>query len=197
MPHRAFIGIGSNLGDRAGNYREAIQKIAAIPGTRVVRQSSIDETEPVGDELMLKWPFLNGVIEVDTEITPEEFMKGCSSSSARWAASLTKAASRCGENKPRLIDLDLLFFDKEVINTRALTVPHPRLQERRFVLAPMAELAPTLMHPKLNQSISEMLSGLEDATSGLAARARPPTPASSERRRPSAIQASAFLMFAR
>ncbi len=58
-----------------------------------------------------------------------------------------------GKYKPRIIDLDLLFFDKEVINTRALTVPHPRLQERRFVLAPMAELAPTLMHPKLNQSI--------------------------------------------
>ena len=71
MPHRAFIGIGSNLGDRAGNYREAIQKIAAIPGTRVVRQSSIYETEPVGDELMLKWPFLNGVVEVGTELTPE------------------------------------------------------------------------------------------------------------------------------
>src|SRR5262249_25444121 len=66
-----------------------------------------------------------------------------------------------GKHKPRVIDLDLLFFDKEVINTRALTIPHPRLAERRFVLAPMAELAPTLMHPKLNASISELLVNLK------------------------------------
>ena len=68
MPNRAFIGIGSNLGDRAANYREAIQRIASIPETRVVRQSSIYETEPMGD---LKGAFLNGVIEVETELLPK------------------------------------------------------------------------------------------------------------------------------
>jgi 2-amino-4-hydroxy-6-hydroxymethyldihydropteridine diphosphokinase len=180
MPHRAFIGIGSNLGDRAGNYREAIQKIAAIPGTRVVRQSSIYETEPVGDELMLKWPFLNGVVEVDTEVTPEELMKRLLTIERGMGRKPFKGRKPLrGKYKPRIIDLDLLFFDKEVINTRALTVPHPRLHERRFVLAPMAELAPTLMHPKLNQSISEMLSSLKTPHRVSLARAdllRPPPP---------------------
>jgi len=178
MPHRAFIAIGSNLGDRAGNYREAIQKIAAIPGTRVVRQSSIYETEPVGDELMLKWPFLNGVIEAETDITPENLMKRLLTIERGMGRKPFKGRKAIrGKYRPRIIDLDLLFFDKEIINTRALTVPHPRLHERRFVLAPMAELAPTLMHPKLNQSISEMLSALKSVHRVSLARAdllRPP-----------------------
>ena len=72
MPHRAFIGIGTNLGDRAANYREAVQRIGALPNTRVVRQSSIYETEPMGD---LKGAFLNGVIEVETEIGAEVLMR--------------------------------------------------------------------------------------------------------------------------
>lgn len=162
MPHRAFIGIGSNLGDRAGNYRDAIARIAAIPATRVVRQSSIYETEPVGDELMLKWPFLNGVIEVETDVTPEILMKRLLTIERAMGRKPIKGKKPTGRKyRPRMIDLDLLFFDKEVINTRALTVPHPRLHERRFVLAPMAELAPTLIHPKLNSSISEMLAAIK------------------------------------
>jgi 2-amino-4-hydroxy-6-hydroxymethyldihydropteridine diphosphokinase len=178
MPHRAFIGIGSNLGDRAGNYREAIHKIAAIPGTRVVRQSSIYETEPVGDELMLKWPFLNGVIETETDLTPEILMKRLLIIERAMGRKPVKGRKSIrGKYRPRVIDLDLLFFDKEVINTRALTVPHPRLHERRFVLAPMAELAPTLMHPKLNSSISEMLAAIKSPHRVTLARAdllRPP-----------------------
>ena len=162
MPHRAFIGIGSNLGDRAGNYREAIQKIAAIPGTRVVRQSSIYETEPVGDELMLKWPFLNGVVEADTEITPEDLMKRLLTIERAMGRKPFKGRKPLrGKYKPRIIDLDLLFFDKEVIDSRHLQVPHPRLHERRFVLVPMSELAPALMHPQLNHSISELLAALK------------------------------------
>ena len=137
-------------------------RIAAIPGTRVVRQSSIYETEPVGDELMLKWPFLNGVVEIDTEIQPEELIKRLLTIERAMGRKPFKGRKPLrGKYKPRIIDLDLLFFDKEIINTRNLVVPHPRLHERRFVLAPMAELAPTLMHPKLNQSISEMLSAIK------------------------------------
>ncbi len=178
MPHRAFIGIGSNLGDRAGNYREAIQKIAAIPGTRVVRQSSIYETEPVGDELMLKWPFLNGVIEVEAETTPEILMKRLLTIERGMGRKPFKGRKPLrGKYRPRIIDLDLLFYDKEAINTRALTIPHPRLHERRFVLAPMAELAPTLIHPKLNSSISELLAAIKSPHRVMLARAdllRPP-----------------------
>jgi 2-amino-4-hydroxy-6-hydroxymethyldihydropteridine diphosphokinase len=159
MPNRAFIGIGSNLGDRAANYREAIQRIAQIPQTRVVRQSSIYETEPVGD---LKGTFLNGVIEVETEINADLLLRrllGIERVMGRRRVRGRKPAR--GKYRPRIIDLDLLFFNKETIDTRAVTVPHPRLQERLFVLAPMSELAPTLIHPKLNKSISEMMAALK------------------------------------
>jgi 2-amino-4-hydroxy-6-hydroxymethyldihydropteridine diphosphokinase len=159
MPNRAFIGIGSNLGDRAANYREAIQRIAQIPQTRVVRQSSIYETEPVGD---LKGAFLNGVIEVETEINADLLMRrllGIERVMGRKRVRGRKPVR--GKYRPRIIDLDLLFFNKETIDTRAVTVPHPRLQERLFVLAPMSELAPTLIHPKLTISISEMMAALK------------------------------------
>ncbi len=158
MPNRAFIGIGSNLGDRAANYREAIQRIAAIPETRVVRQSSIYETEPVGD---LKGAFLNGVVEVETELGPEVMMRRLLAIERIMGRKRVKGKTTRGKYRPRIIDLDLLFFNKETIDTRTVKVPHPRLHERRFVLAPMSELAPALIHPKLNASISEMLAGLK------------------------------------
>jgi 2-amino-4-hydroxy-6-hydroxymethyldihydropteridine diphosphokinase len=162
MPHRAFIGIGSNLGDRAANYRQAIGRIATLPQTRIVRQSSIYETEPIGD---LKGVFLNGVIEVETELPPDSLMRrllAIERAMGRKRATSPKTAKRAAP-RPRTIDLDLLFFDKEVIATPGLTVPHPRLHERRFVLAPMAELAPVLIHPKSNKSISELLVDLKSA----------------------------------
>jgi 2-amino-4-hydroxy-6-hydroxymethyldihydropteridine diphosphokinase len=159
MPNRAFIGIGSNLGDRAGNYREAIKRIADIPDTRVVRQSSIYETEPVGD---LKGAFLNGVVEVETEINVETLMRRLLAIERVMGRKRVRGRKPTrGKYRPRIIDLDLLFFNKEMLDSRALTVPHPRLHERLFVLAPMSELAPALIHPKLNQSISEMLAALK------------------------------------
>ncbi len=175
MPHRAFIGIGTNLGDRAANYREAIQRIAAIPETRVVRQSSIYETEPVGQ---LRGAFLNGAIEVETEISADAMMRRLLAIERLMGRKRLRGrkAGR-GKYRPRIIDLDLLFFDKETIDTRTLKVPHPRLHERRFVLAPMAELAPALIHPKLNVSISELLAGLKSPFRVTLARAdllRPP-----------------------
>ncbi len=179
MPHRAFIGIGSNLGDRAANYREAIQRIGAIPDTRLIRQSSIYETEPVGDEHLLQWPFLNGAIEVETELSAEDLMRrllAIERAMGRKRVRGRKSGTRRGY-RPRIIDLDLLFFDNEIIRTRDLEVPHPRLHERRFVLAPMAELAPALIHPKLNVSISELLAALKSPYRVTLARAdllRPP-----------------------
>jgi 2-amino-4-hydroxy-6-hydroxymethyldihydropteridine diphosphokinase len=159
MPHRAFIGFGTNLGDRAANYREAVQRIAALPTTRVVRQSSIYETEPVGD---LKGAFLNGVIEVETELNAEVLMRRLLAIERVMGRKRVKGRKQTrGKYRARIIDLDLLFFNKETIDTRTVKVPHPRLHERRFVLAPMSELAPALIHPKLNASISEMLAGLK------------------------------------
>ncbi|HUY38493.1 MAG: 2-amino-4-hydroxy-6-hydroxymethyldihydropteridine diphosphokinase [Candidatus Binataceae bacterium] len=159
MPNRAFIGIGTNLGDRAANYRDAIARIAQIPETRLVRQSSIYETEPVGE---VKGPFLNGVIEVETEITADVMMRKLLAIERIMGRKRVRGKKPPrGKYRPRVIDLDLLFFNKEVIDSRILTVPHPRLHERLFVLAPMSELAPALIHPKLNKSISEIMSALK------------------------------------
>ena len=161
MPHRAFIGLGTNLGDRAANYREAVQRIAALPTTRVTRQSSLYETEPVGD---IKGAFINGVVEVETELAPDAMMRrllAVERIMGRKRVRGKKPASSRAKYRPRIIYLDLLFFDNETIDTRTLKVPHPRLHERRFVLAPMSELAPALIHPKLNASISEMLAALK------------------------------------
>jgi len=176
MPHRAFIGIGTNLGDRAGNYREAIQRIAGLPESRLVRQSSIYETEPIGE---VKGAFLNGAVEVETELAPEVLLRKLLAIERVMGRKRVKGRKPPGRGKykPRIIDLDLLFFDKEIVDTRALQIPHPRIQERRFVLAPMSELAPSLMHPKLNASISELLAGLKSAQRVTLARAdllRPP-----------------------
>lgn len=162
MPHRAFIGIGTNLGDRLANYREALERVGGLPETRILRQSSIYETEPVGE---VRGAFLNGAIEIETEMNADALMRkllAIERTMGRKRVKGRKAASR-GKYKPRIIDLDLLFFNKEVIDTRMLKVPHPLLHERRFVLAPLSELAPALIHPRLNASISELLAGLKSA----------------------------------
>lgn len=161
MPNRAFIGIGTNLGDRTANFREALERIAQVPQTRLLRQSSIYETEPVGDGI--RSPFLNGAVEVETELNAEALMRRLLSierTMGRKRVRGRKAANR-GKYRPRIIDLDLLLFNKEVINSRELKVPHPLLHERRFVLAPLSELAPAFIHPQLNVSISELLVGLK------------------------------------
>jgi len=162
MPHRVFIGIGGNLGDRAGNYREAIARLQMLPETKIVRQSSIYETEPVGD-VRGGGRFLNGVVELETELEAPALLtrlQAIERIMGRKRVRGRKPRAR-GPYRPRIIDLDLLFFDKEVIDTRNLHVPHPRLHERRFVLVPMSELAPALIHPKLNHSISELLAALK------------------------------------
>jgi 2-amino-4-hydroxy-6-hydroxymethyldihydropteridine diphosphokinase len=159
MPDRVFIGIGTNLGDRAANYREAITRIAGLPDTRVIRQSSVYEAEPVGDAAELMGPFLNGVIEIQTELQAESLMDrllAIERAMGRKRGPVRKASGQT-KYKPRVIDLDLLFFNSTVRETPTLTLPHPRLHERRFVLAPMTELAPTLNHPKLNATISDLL----------------------------------------
>jgi 2-amino-4-hydroxy-6-hydroxymethyldihydropteridine diphosphokinase len=174
MPHRAFIGIGTNLGDRLANYHEALERIGKLRQTRIVRQSSIYETEPVGEVI---GPFLNGAVEVETEFSAEHLMQQLLSierSMGRRRVRMPKRAQMAKrvrlpkdalrpKSKPRIIDLDLLFFNNELIDSPKLTVPHPRVQERRFVLVPMSELAPALIHPRLNASISELLAGLKSA----------------------------------
>lgn len=155
MAHRAFIGIGSNLGERKDNYRESCDKIGALPKTRIVKASSLYESEPLGDATT--W-FINGVIEIETEFTAEQLLKQLQAIEATMGRKRVKG-KKWGS---RIIDLDILLFGKEVIEKRNLKVPHPELQNRRFVLIPLSELAPQLIHPKLNVSINDLLTGLKD-----------------------------------
>jgi 2-amino-4-hydroxy-6-hydroxymethyldihydropteridine diphosphokinase len=155
MPHRVFIGIGSNLGDRRANCREARKRISELPKTRVVKESSLYESEPHGDA---KTWFGNSVVEVETELNPTELLKRLLQIETEMGRKRVKG-KRWGS---RIIDLDILFFDMETINKRNLKVPHPRLAVRRFVLVPLSELAPQLIHPGLNLSISEMLATTKD-----------------------------------
>ncbi|MFN8628408.1 MAG: 2-amino-4-hydroxy-6-hydroxymethyldihydropteridine diphosphokinase [Candidatus Binatia bacterium] len=155
MPHRAFIGIGSNLGDRKANYFEALERMRKIPGTRVFKQSSLYESEPLGDA---KTWFVNGVIELETEYGADELLKRLLQIETAMGRKRV-SGKRWGS---RIIDLDILLFDSEIINKRNLKVPHPEIQNRRFVLLPLSELAPQLIHPKLGASVSALLAGLKD-----------------------------------
>jgi 2-amino-4-hydroxy-6-hydroxymethyldihydropteridine diphosphokinase len=155
MPHRVFIGIGSNLGDRRANVREARRRVGEIPKTRVVKESSLYESEPHGDA---KTWFGNSVVEVETELGPLDLLKRLLQIEADMGRRRVKG-KRWGS---RIIDLDILFYDNETIEKRNLKVPHPRLPQRRFVLVPLSELAPQLIHPGLNVSVSELLATTKD-----------------------------------
>jgi len=154
MPHRAFIGIGSNLGDRKANFLEAIERIQKLPNIRIVKQSSLYESEPLGDA---KTWFVNAVIEIEAESTAEDLLKRLKAIETAMGRKRVKG-KRWGS---RIIDLDIVFFNNEIINKRNLKVPHPELQNRRFVLAPLSELAPQMVHPKLGATVSELLAGLK------------------------------------
>jgi len=156
MPHRAFIGIGSNLGDRRANCREARQRLEQLPNTRVVKESSLYESEPHGNA---KTWFGNSVVEIETEFPAPDLLKRLK------AIETTMGRKRVSGKRwgSRIIDLDILFFDMEIIEKRNLKVPHPELPNRRFVLIPLSELAPQLIHPALHVSVSSLLATTKDA----------------------------------
>jgi 2-amino-4-hydroxy-6-hydroxymethyldihydropteridine diphosphokinase len=153
----AYISLGSNLGDRAGNLLLGVRALMNA-GLEVTRLSQIYETEPV--ETFAQPLFLYMVAELklkgDTLPGPENLMERLLQveHSLGRIRDLAKA--------PRTIDLDLLLYGNETCDTQFLTLPHPRLQQRRFVLVPLAELSPALVHPTLNKTISELLESLDD-----------------------------------
>ncbi|HEX3267486.1 MAG TPA: 2-amino-4-hydroxy-6-hydroxymethyldihydropteridine diphosphokinase [Gaiellaceae bacterium] len=138
---RAFVGLGSNLGDSRGLIAAAVELLGSEEGIEVVAVSTLRETDPVGYEDQPR--FLNGAAELDTELPPRELL-GRLLEIERRLGRVRGVGPRFG---PRTIDLDLLLVDGVILDEPGLTLPHPRLQERRFVLEPLAELDPALQIP--------------------------------------------------
>lgn len=154
MPHQVYIGIGSNLGNKRENYLEALERIAKIPKTRIIKESSVYESQPHGDAK--EW-YINGVIEIETEVKPELLLNKFKN--IERAMGRKKVRKKWGA---RIIDLDLLLYDSLVLNKKNLKIPHPEMHQRKFVLIPLSELAPQVIHPVLSASISELLVSVKD-----------------------------------
>jgi len=137
--HRAYLGLGSNLGDRVGYLRAALRALADMTGVELVRWSRVVESEPWG--ITDQPRFLNMAAEIATEIEPHDL--------AGHLRELETCVGRRRRQKwgPREIDIDILIYDDLCIETDALTIPHPRMMERAFVLVPLAEIAPNLILP--------------------------------------------------
>ena len=142
----AYLSLGSNVGDRAGNLRGAIARLAEVGCVRAV--SSFYETEPV--EFTAQPWFLNCAVALETARMPKQLLH------ALLQLELEMGRRRTQDKGPRTIDLDILLFGNAIVNTPGLTIPHPALPERRFVLEPLAEIAPQAIHPILKKTIREL-----------------------------------------
>ena len=151
---RVFIGLGSNVGRRRKRIEGAIALLRALPGVKVIKQAAWYETEPVGMEDQ-RW-FINTVVEVETELTPQELLRHCKGIEREVGR---RERGRFG---PREVDLDLLLHGDLVLEEDGLVLPHPELHRRRFVLEPLCELAPELVHPRLGRSLRGLLADLDE-----------------------------------
>jgi 2-amino-4-hydroxy-6-hydroxymethyldihydropteridine diphosphokinase len=148
-----FLGLGSNLGDRRKNLSRAVRLLGKAD-VRVVRTSSVYETEPVDDPAQ-PW-YLNQVLEVRTAAAPHELLLLAKDVEARLGRSPGPAGA------PRTMDIDILLAEETIIDTPDLTIPHPRLARRNFVLVPLGEIAPKTMHPVLRKSVKELARASSD-----------------------------------
>ena len=148
----AFIGIGSNVGDKIGNCRRVIAEISKHTQNRLIAQSSLYKTDPVG-YTQQDW-FINCVIRIETRLTVHQLLR------VLGDIEVSMGRKRTFKWGPRIIDLDILFFNDEIIQCEGLTVPHPEVQNRAFVLVPLREIAGEYIHPLLKKSISQLTAQL-------------------------------------
>jgi len=145
----AYIGIGSNMGDRQAYCEEAVRLISRFPKTSLIKVSSLYETAPL--EMVAQEWFINLVASVRTTLSPEELLQACQE------VEQFLGRKRSVHFGPRTIDLDVLFYADRIIHEADLTIPHPRAHERRFVLEPLAEIAPEFEHPEFKKTVSQLL----------------------------------------
>jgi len=145
---KTYLGLGSNIGDREANLLAAVERLAKA-GLRIVRGSPLYETEPV-EYTAQRW-FLNQVVEAETRLFPMQLLARVGKIERALGRVRTVAKG------PRTIDIDILLYGNEVVRGAKLEIPHPRMHERRFVLAPLTDLAPELRHPITHRTVREML----------------------------------------
>ena len=153
-PHRAFVAMGSNLGDRCQSLREAAARLEQDPGIELVSRSRVYETQPVGPP---QGPYLNAVVELRTSLGPRALLGRLFE--IERVAGRRRSRER---NAPRTLDLDLLLFDDVCLDEPDLVVPHPRMHERGFVLEPLCDLDPALVHPRLGVAVSALARRVRD-----------------------------------
>ncbi|WP_031342450.1 2-amino-4-hydroxy-6-hydroxymethyldihydropteridine diphosphokinase [Ruminiclostridium papyrosolvens] len=144
----AYIGLGSNIGDREYQLNRAVELLKLAEKVQVTAESSYYNTAPVGYEQQPD--FLNAVVEIRTSLSAGELLKVCSGIEKELKR------ERIIHWGPRTIDLDILLYGSDIINDKDLVIPHPRMHERRFVLEPLNEIAPSVLHPVLNKNINEI-----------------------------------------
>src|SRR4249919_2625071 len=154
VAHQVYIGVGSNLGIKKENFLEALLRVAKLPDTRILKESSLYESEPIGDAK--EW-YVNGAIEIETRFKPEMLLKKFKN--IERAMGRKKVKKRWGA---RIIDLDILLYDAAIVKKKSLRIPHPEMPNRKFVLLPLSEIAPQVIHPELGVTISELLIKLKD-----------------------------------
>lgn len=151
MQKLVHLSLGSNLGDREAHLQEALRRLNALGKVNSV--SSFFETEPVEVKRRQPW-FLNCAAAVDTELAPLQFLQGI------LEIEQSMGRTRTEPKGPRIIDIDIVLWGDNVLNTPELTIPHPAMQQRRFVLEPLAEIAPDAMHPVFKRTVRDLLRSL-------------------------------------
>ncbi|MEI7475015.1 MAG: 2-amino-4-hydroxy-6-hydroxymethyldihydropteridine diphosphokinase [bacterium] len=153
----AYIGLGSNIGDRLGYIQQSCKMLNDIEGIQVVECSSFYETEPFGYKEQ-EW-FVNAIVIVKTELSAENLLDVCADIEKRLGRDRQKQKIQWG---PRTVDLDILFFDDKIISTSFLQVPHPRVHLRAYALVPLLEIAANYVHPVLKKTIEKLHDDLEN-----------------------------------
>ena len=154
IAHQVYVGIGSNVGNKKENFLEAVTRLAKLPDTKILKESSLYESEPLGDAK--DW-YVNAAIEIETKFKPDVLLQKFKN--IERVMGRKKVKKRWGS---RIIDLDILLYDSAVLKKKNLKIPHPEMPHRKFVLIPLSEIAPQVIHPELGVTISELLINVKD-----------------------------------